>query len=715
MAPAVLQYAEKASLSLVLPCSVLLFYLREKTLDQGLQVDVLESKTLSNKCAAKLTLEDSTVFNDQEIFHHLAKLSIGTSGCPRLPDLEEWISRAEVFSTPDFRAFRKAFEELNAHLTLRSCILGYRQTFADLLVWATIRGNHLGMASLRNTDSNVARWYNFVEASSPWLTGVVESVVAASRKERSAARAAASAAGASYDIELPGVDGPVVTRFPPEPSGYLHIGHAKAALLNDHFAHLKPGGSLLCRFDDTNPSNERMEFQDAILLDLKLMNIVPDRISYSSDYFQQMHDYAVQLIKDGKAFADDSELGKGNKDRENRLPSKRRDLGIDETLARFEDMKTGSEEGRRWALRAHIAYDSPNGTLRDPVIYRCNLQPHHRTGTTWKVYPTYDFCAPILDSIEGVTVALRTNEYRDRNAQYEWMQDALRLRKVPIWDFSRLNFIRTVLSKRKLTRIVDEGQVWGWDDPRMPTIRGIVRRGVVVPALREFILKQGPSRNVLNLEWGTFWALNRKYIDPTAPRHTAIVTAGAVSCAIRGQEGPKIVSKPKHGKNPDLGTKKVFYDSTILLEGVDAATFEQDEEITLMNWGNAFVRGITRDEHDAITGLDLELHLEGDVKKTSKKVTWLASTEGNLVPVDLVSFDYLITKDKLEKTDELEDFLTPVTEFRVPAFADGNVAELPQGAIVQFERKGFYKLDVAYRGGEGEGSRAVLFEIPSKG
>ncbi|KAI8632867.1 glutamyl-tRNA synthetase [Xylariaceae sp. FL1651] len=691
-----LQVASKGPASLVYSCLVLAECLRRNNLADNFQIDSQEGKSLSENCTVKLTLRDGTIFKDAEVFRYFAELSSRIAGSPQLPLLQEWIARVEAFASPNFQAFRQALEEFNAHLVLRSYVVGYSLTFPDLLAWATIRGNHVALSSIRKMESNVARWYNFVEASTPWVSEAISSVAAASSKEKVAARAAASAAGASYDIDLPNIAGPLVTRFPPEPSGYLHIGHAKAALLNDYFAHLRPGGSLLCRFDDTNPSKEKMEFQDAILFNLKLMDIAPDKITYSN----------------GKAFADDSELGKGDEDRKNRLPSKHRDMGIEETLARFEKMKTGSAEGRRWAIRARIAYDSPNGTLRDPVIYRCNLEPHHRTGTQWKIYPTYDFCAPILDSTEGVTIALRTNEYRDRNAQYEWMQDALRLRKVPIWDFSRLNFVRTVLSKRKLTRIVDEGRVWGWDDPRMPTIRGIVRRGVVVPALREFILKQGPSRNVLNLQWGTFWATNRKYIDPTAPRHTAIIASGAVACTIRGQQGPVIESKPKHAKNPELGTKKVVYFATILLEQPDAKSFEQDEEITLINWGNAFVRGITKDANDIITGLDIELHLQGDVKKTSKKITWLATTSDNLVPVDLVSFDYLITKDKLEKQDELEKFLTPVTEFRTQGFADCNVALLAQGSIIQLERKGFYKLDSAY---QGEGSRAVFFEIPSKG
>ena len=582
---------------------------------------------------------------------------------------------------------------------------------ADLAVWAVVSSNHVALSWIRKAQNNVTRWYNYIKASNPWAKEALSQVHTASSQEKVAARAAAAAAGASYDIDLPQKSGPIVTRFPPEPSGYLHIGHAKAALLNEYFARLRPGGCLICRFDDTNPTNENSEFQDSILEDLKSIEIVPDKIAYSSDNFQIMHDYAIQLIRDGKAFADDSELGKGDESRKNRLPSKHRNMDIKETLQRFAEMKTGSAQGQRWALRARIAYDSPNGTLRDPVIYRCNMTPHHRTGSTWNVYPTYDFCAPILDSVEGITVALRTNEYRDRNAQYEWIQEALGVRKVPIWDFSRLNLVRTVLSKRKLTRIVNDGRVWGWDDPRMPTIRGILRRGEVVPALREFILKQGPSRNVVNMQWDIFWATNRKHIDPTAPRHTAIATDGAVPCTIDGTIETAITHKPKHLKNPSLGDKKLLFAPKIWIEQVDATRFQDGEEITLMNWGNAFVRKITRDDAGNVSALVLELHLSGDVKKTGKKISWLADHPDNLLPVDLVSFDYLITKDKLEKTDDVEQFLTPVTEFRSPAYADCNVVDLPVGTIIQFERKGFFRLDAA---STGQGSKAVFFEVPTK-
>ncbi|KAI1266788.1 glutamyl-tRNA synthetase [Xylariaceae sp. FL1019] len=682
---ATLEIATEANAALALPCLLIAAFVEHHGSLQGFNKHLRQGRSLSGVDAAiRLTNSDGEVWTDREATRQLAKLTNSN------PAVAEWVSRGEAFASPEFYAMRKPLEELDAHLTLRTHIIGYKLTAADIAVWATIQANRIALSAIRKPEANVYRWFKYVEASTPWLSKTVARLLAPKQEERAKARAAASAA---------------------EPSGYLHIGHIKAAILNDYFAHKREGGFLLCRFDDTNPSKESMEFQDAILEDLKAIAIVPDKISYSSDYFYVMYDYAIQLIKDGKAFADDSTLGKGGEDRKNRLPSKRRDLSIEDTLNRFEDMKSGSEEGQRWCIRARIAYDSSNGALRDPVIYRCNSTPHHRTGTQWRIYPTYDFCAPILDSVEGVTLALRTNEYRDRNPQYDWMQEALGLRKVPIWDFSRMNFVRTFLSKRKLTRVVDEGKVWGWDDPRMPTVRGILRRGMTVPALREFILKQGPSRNILNLEWGSFWAMNKKYIDPVAVRHTAISQSSVVHCRVLGFSGPGELIKPKHLKNSELGTKKVVLDNTVIIEQFDAQTLEEGEEITLMNWGNVYVRRLTRDsEGKCITAMDLELHLEGDFKNT-KKITWLAATNDNMVPVDLVSFDYLLTKDKLEKDEEVESFLTPITEFRDVAFADCNVKDLPQGAIIQFDRKGYYKLDTPY---QGDGSRMVFFDVPSK-
>lgn len=557
---------------------------------------------------------------------------------------------------------------------------------------------------------NVSRWFDFIEASNPWMVPVV----AALQETAQARRAAASAAGASYKIGLKNTENGIVTRFPPEPSGYLHIGHAKAALLNDYFAHEysspSPQRTLICRFDDTNPSKESEEFQNSVLVDLSLLGITPDRISYSSDYFQEMHDACISMIKAGKAYADDTSKLTMQDQRRDGIASVRRETPVDDNLARFEAMKSGHEEGLKWCVRAKISVDNPNKALRDPVIYRCNLQPHHRTGTKWKVYPTYDFCAPFLDSLEGVTHALRTNEYRDRNPQYYWMQEALGIRKVDIWDFSRLNFTKTVLSKRKLSTLVGIGAVWGWDDPRMPTVRGIRRRGMTIPALREFILRQGPSQNILNLDWSLFWATNKKHIDPVAARYTAIPKEDAVTANVAGVDAMTTVDKPKHIKNADLGTKKVVLHKQIVITQEDARSFSLNEEITLMNWGNAYVSNISTDSTtEKVTSLDLTLHLQGNPKTTLKKVTWLAKDPSNLIPVELVDFDYLLTKDKLEKDDDVTHFLNPKTEFRTVAWADCNVVDLVQDDIVQFDRIGFFRVDRAFCNDRA----AIFFNIPT--
>lgn len=490
-------------------------------------------------------------------------------------------------------------------------------------------------------------------------------------------------------------------------SGYLHIGHAKAALLNDYFAHDLYKGTLLLRFDDTNPSKEKQEFQDSIVEDLALMGIKPDKVSYSSDHFQYMYEECIRIIKQGDAYADDTAQEKMQKERFDGIASACRERSVEENLQILEEMKKGSEVGKKNCIRAKISVDNPNKAMRDPVIYRCNDEPHHRTGTAWKMYPTYDFCVPIVDAKEGVTHALRTTEYTDRNDQYQWFIDTLKLRQVHIWDFARMNFIRTFLSKRKLTKLVDAGKVWGWDDPRMPTIRGVRRRGMTIPALRDFILKQGPSRNIVNMDWTNFWASNKKVIDPVAPRFTAVDSKHMVHGKISGgPEKPYTEDKPKHNKNADVGNKVITFSSNILLDQEDVKLMKEGEEITLMSWGNAIVKKIIGS--DPITNIELDLHLEGDFKKTEKKVTWL-SADQDLTKIETVDFDWLITKDKLEEDDDWEKFLTPVTEFRDEQVADSNVRQLKADEIIQLERKGYYRVDRAWS----PDSPAVLFAIPT--
>ncbi|KAK8208208.1 glutamyl-tRNA synthetase [Phyllosticta capitalensis] len=629
--------------------------------------------------------------------------------------IKEWQDRAAKLTPLNLKAVEAPLAELDAHLTLRSHIVGYGLTDADITVWKTLRDNRVAHAYIKqNLMVNLTRWFKYIEEAYP-----EQSALAHRPAKKAAAADEKKGDEGNYDIGLQDVENGVVTRFPPEPSGYLHIGHAKAALLNDYFAHKKYQGTLILRFDDTNPSKEKQEFQDSIIEDLALMGIKPDRSTHTSDYFQELYEYCIQLIKEGNGYADDTAQEQMRQERMDGIASKRRDASVEDNLARFEEMKKGTEEGTKWCIRAKMSVDNPNKALRDPVVYRCNPQEHHRTGATWKIYPTYDFCCPIVDSIEGVTHALRTTEYKDRDAQYQWFIKALKLRGVHNWDFARMNFVRTLLSKRKLTKLVDAGLVWGWDDPRMPTVRGIRRRGMTIPALQEFILKQGPSKNIVNLDWTTFWATNKKYIDPIAGRYTAVESTDKVPVKLIGyaHPGPYTEEKPLHAKNKDVGMKKVTFSSEVLLDQEDAQSFAQDEEITLMNWGNAIVRKISHSINPVnllksgktpITGLELELHLQGDVKKTAKKVTWL-STAQDLVPVELVDFDFLITKDKLAEEDNWEDFITPKTEFRTEAVADQNVAKLKVDDIIQFDRKGFFRVDRAFQ----HGKPAVLFQIPT--
>ncbi|KAI0123302.1 tRNA synthetases class I, catalytic domain-containing protein [Xylariales sp. AK1849] len=609
----------------------------------------------------------------------------------------------------DFKSIEPHLIRLEKHLVLRTYLAGYTLSDLDTKIWISIKSNRAAVAFVKKGSyANLARWFAYIEQVHP----EIQTEVRAADDARKAKVAAASKAGGSYNLGLENADQGVVCRFLPEPSGYLHIGHAKAALLSDYFAHQAYNGKLRLRLDDTNPSKEKEEYQDAIIEDLALMGIKPDVVTYTSDYFDHLYDTCLTLIKQGHAYADDTDVETMRDERGRGVASKRRDRTVDENLAIFEQMKNGTEEGLTNCIRAKISVDNPNKAMRDPVIYRCNKKDaHHRTGNKWSIYPTYDLACPVVDSLEGVTHALRSTEYTDRNPQFQWFLDTLKLRQVYMWDFARMNFIRTFLSKRKLAKLVDTGKVWGWDDPRMPTIRGVRRRGMTIPALRDFILKQGPSRNVVVMDWSSFWAANKKEIDPVAPRHTAITIKDAVKVAIMGDEAPAEAfssDKPKHPKNPSIGQKKVAFSKELILDQADVKLFKDGEEITLMQWGNAFVRAIA--SGDPITSITCELNLKGDVRGTDKKVTWLSTQGQELVKAELWEFDYLITKDKLEEEDELEKFLNPTTATMEEAWCDEGVRNLKEDDIIQLERRGYYRVDKAVSKAEGN---IVLFAIPT--
>uniref|UniRef100_A0A8B9NLS0 proline--tRNA ligase n=1 Tax=Accipiter nisus TaxID=211598 RepID=A0A8B9NLS0_9AVES len=312
------------------------------------------------------------------------------------------------------------------------------------------------------------------------------------------------------------------------------------------------------------------------------------------------------------------------------------------------------------------------------------------------VYPTYDFACPIVDSIEGVTHALRTTEYHDRDEQFYWIIEALGIRKPYIWEYSRLNLNNTVLSKRKLTWFVNEGLVDGWDDPRFPTVRGVLRRGMTVEGLKQFIAAQGSSRSVVNMEWDKIWSFNKKVIDPVAPRYTALLKDAVVPVNIpEAQEEMKEVAK--HPKNADVGLKPVWYGSRVLIEGADAETLTEGEVVTFINWGNIIITKLNRNSSGKIVSVDAKLNLENkDFKKTTK-ITWLAETpRAPLIPTVCVNYEHLITKPVLSKDEDFKQYINRNSKQEELMLGDPCLRELKKGDIIQLQRRGFFICDQPY-------------------
>ena len=598
------------------------------------------------------------------------------------------------------------------------------------------------------------------------------------------------------------------SRFPPEPSGYLHIGHAKAALLNHYYAR-KYHGTMILRFDDTNPTNEKSEFTDNILLDLARLGITPDRVTHTSDYFQNLQDLCAQMIRDGLAYVDDTpadasglacagfkgkedaikgavvlELDCGEPTTYNRvilevkelkpdsltvgqevyligyknavidkivtdestgkplvckghlvdstsqaaeefkwLPgtvSEQRKYGlesfsrhnsVDENLSKWDQMLLGTIKGLDCCVRAKMGMTHKNKCMRDPVIYRCVVDtPHPRFGEQYKAYPTYDFACPVVDSLEGVTHAMRTIEYADRNEQYNWFITKLGIRSVHIYEFSKLNFIHTVLSKRKLKWFVEKGFVDGWSDPRFPTIQAVMRRGMTVDALLEFVLTQGASRNANLMEWDKIWAINKGKIDPVVPRFAAVESSAVEFDLSSDSSAPKVPvvvkTAPAHPKNAEVGTKEIVGLNKLLIDLLDANEIADGEEITLMQWGNAVVDKVERDANGKVVRLVGRLNLDGDFKLTKKKLHWLPAKPELLISVRMEYYDYLITKPKIEENDVVEDLINAHSKWSLSGFGAPEIGKLKKGDRLQVERKGYFIVDST------SSAEVVLINIP---
>ncbi|KAG8368993.1 hypothetical protein BUALT_Bualt15G0104000 [Buddleja alternifolia] len=637
--------------------------------------------------------------------------------------IDEWLDYAPIFGSGS--EFEGACSSVDEYLLQNTFLVGNSLSIADVAIWAGLAGAGLRWESLRKSKKyqNLVRWFNSISAE---YDAVLSEIVATYLGKKGSTKAVTSklkepqssnsrstgvenGVQSTFEVDLPYAEvGKVKLRFAPEPSGYLHIGHSKAALLNQYFAE-RYKGQLIVRFDDTNPDKESSEFVDNLLKDIETLGIKYNAVTYTSDYFPQLMEMAEKLIQEGKAYVDDTPREKMQHERMEGIESKCRGNTVEENFKLWKEMIAGSDRGLMCCLRGKLDMQDPNKSLRDPVYYRCNLTPHHRIGSRYKIYPTYDFCCPFVDAVEGITHALRSSEYHDRNDQYYRIQNDMGFRKVHIYEFSRLNMVYTLLSKRKLLWFVQNGKVESWDDPRFPTVQGIVRRGLKVEALIQFILEQGASKNLNLMEWDKLWAINKKIIDPVCPRHTAVIEERRVLLILTdGPKDPFVRILAKHKKYEGAGEKAVTFSNRIWIDYADAELISANEEVTLKDWGNAIVKEIKKDENGIVTQLVGVLHLEGNVKKTKLKLTWLADTN-ELVKLTLVDFDYLITKKKLEEDEDFVDVVNPCTKTETLALGESDMRNLKRGDVIQLERKGYYRCDAPL---VRSSKPIVLFAIP---
>jgi glutamyl-tRNA synthetase len=633
---------------------------------------------------------------------------------PTLAAIDTWVDDALVLSqiASPFQRLTAVVLTLEHALADQTYLVGHALTLADLAMFAAA-GFCTQAAELREclglvpVQAVAARRWLVMMASHPALQEATQlclgvSNVQAVFDEENLLEPLVSGMNALEGA----VAGRVVTRFPPEPSGYLHIGHAKAVLLNDYYAK-RYKGRLIVRFDDTNPSKEKEEYQESIVQDLAKLGVKPNLVTYTSDYFETITGYAKYMIQNGLAYMDDTPQEQMKIERNDRIESKHRNQTPAEALEKFVQMCSGSEEGGKWCLRAKINMKSDNGTLRDPVLFRQNLTSHHRSGKTYKAYPTYDLACPIVDSIEGVTHALRTTEYDDRNDQYQWIQKALGLRRVRVHTFSKVNFKNTVLSKRKLTWFVDNGHVTGWDDARFPTIRGVVRRGINITALRNFMYSQGSSKRIVLMDWTVFWSENKKEIDKAAKRFMAVNTKGDNAQLLitnaPSETDHAFVETSYHPKDPSMGNRALRICNQVLLETVDVEGIVVGEDIVLMRWGVVKITKI-----NGPLQLEGEYVPDGDFKSAKRKLSWLADVPSN-TPVTLMEFDNLISKDKIEEDENFEDFINPNTLASTEVIGDAGLKSLQEHDIIQLERRGYYRVDRPYIN---DSKHLILYMIP---
>ncbi|MBU2510559.1 glutamine--tRNA ligase/YqeY domain fusion protein [bacterium] len=508
-------------------------------------------------------------------------------------------------------------------------------------------------------------------------------------------------------------EGKVITRFPPEPNGYLHIGHAKSICLNFGMAE-EYNGKCYMRFDDTNPGKESEEYMDSILSSVRWLGFDwEDRLTHASDYFDRLYEYAIELIKKGKAYvcslpADKMREYRGTL-KEPGKNSPYRDRSVEENLELFEKMQAGEFKEGEHVLRAKIDMASPNINLRDPVIYRILKVPHLRSGDKWNIYPLYDYTHCLSDAQEGITHSLCTLEFEDHRPLYDWVLDQLDTPCHPQQiEFSRLSLNYTVTSKRKLNQLVDKGLVSGWDDPRMPTLMGMRRRGYTPESLRDFAERVGITKKENYIEMSLLENCVREDLDSKAPRAMAVLNPLKVVIDNYPEDLVEELEAPVHPQKPEMGNRKLPFSKVIYIEKDDFLVdppkkffrLAPDKEVRLRY---AYIIKCNEVIKDGKSGEIVELRCTYDpdtksgtgtsTKKVKGVIHWVS--EVNAVEAEVRLYDRLFTKARPDAEEEdFKTFLNPdsIETIKKALLEPGLKAAKPEDQF-QFERLGYFNVD----------------------
>lgn len=501
----------------------------------------------------------------------------------------------------------------------------------------------------------------------------------------------------------------VVTRFPPEPNGYLHIGHAKSICLNFELADEFKGKTNL-RFDDTNPLKEDVEYVESIKEDVKWLGFEWDNLFFASDYFEEMYDRAVLLIKKGKAFVCDLSAEEMRQLRgsltEPGKDSPYRNRSVEENLDMFTRMRNGEFKDGEKVLRAKIDMSSPNINLRDPVLYRISHATHHNTGDKWCIYPMYDFAHPIEDAIEGVTHSICTMEFEDHRPLYDWVIQECEMPHVPHqYEFARLNVTNTVMSKRKLKQLVDEQYVDGWDDPRMPTISGLRRRGFTPESIRAFCREIGVARNYSVVDEKMLEHFIREDLKLKAPRTMGVLRPLKVVITNYPEGQVEWLDAEINSENPEMGVRQIPFSREIYIEQDDFMENPPSKYFRLFPGNEVrlkhayFIKcnDVVKDE----AGNVVELHCTYDVetksgsgftgRKVKGTIHWVDATHA--LPAEFRLYEPLIMDHQAEEGESFLDHVNPNSLEIVNGFVEPNMKNAKAHDKFQFFRHGYFNVD----------------------